>query len=79
VVAVSGAHVDLGAGALASICHGDDVGVVLEHRQHDAVAGLEVLRPQLCATRLMPSVAPRTKTISSRRADEAGGACRAAS
>jgi len=53
--------VDPGAGELP----GDDVAVMLERREQDPVAGGRLALPQLCATRLMPSVAPRTKTISS--------------
>jgi hypothetical protein len=38
--------------------------MVLQHRQQDAVAGLEIGLPQVCATRLIASVAPRVNTIS---------------
>ena len=42
------ADVDRGAGALGDELPGDDVGMMLEHRQHDAVAGSEMgARPAL--------------------------------
>jgi hypothetical protein len=44
---------------------GHDVRMVLQHREHDSIAGFRKVPPQLCATRLMPSVAPRTKITSS--------------
>ena len=42
----------------------DDVGVVLHLGQHDGVAGVQVGRPQVWATRLTASVAFLVKTIS---------------
>ena len=42
----------------------DDVGVVLHAGDEDLVAAFTKARPKLCATRLIASVVPRTKTIS---------------
>ena len=49
----------------AELLPGHDVGVMLEPGDDDLVALPMFWRPQLCATRLMASVAPRTNTISS--------------
>ena len=40
------------------------IGRMLGDREHDFVAGLEIRPPHVLATRLMPSVVPRTKMIS---------------
>ena len=42
----------------------DDVGVVLHRRDDDLVSRVTRQRPNACATRLMPSVELRVKTIS---------------
>ena len=62
-VVIDGDDLQLRPGLGGELLPGHDVGVVLEVRDHDLVAGADVLRrPQLCATRLIASVVPRVKT-----------------
>ena len=50
--------------SLQSICHGTMLAWCSSQLMTISSPALDVARPQLCATRLMASVAPRTKTMS---------------
>ena len=65
----------LRADALREQLPGHEVAVVLHLGEQNHVAGVEKFPPQAWATRLMPSVVPRVKIISSAlaRADECRG------
>jgi hypothetical protein len=58
---------ELGAGAFGQQLPGDDVAVMLHFRQQNVSPDLRFLSPQVRATRLMLSVVPRVKMISSTR------------
>ena len=64
-VAGDGQVGELRAGALGEQLPRHEVAVVLHLREQDHVAGFEIFRAPGLATRLMPSVVPRVKMISS--------------
>ena len=64
-VVVHRGDADDGAGFLRGELPGHDVGVMLGFGQHDLVAGPSRLSLKMAASRLRPSVVPRTNTISS--------------
>ena len=64
----------LGAGVLRDELPRDDVAVVLHHRKHDLIAGLEELAPPTMRHEVdrLSGIAREDDVLRSRRADEAG-------
>ncbi len=74
-------HVDRGADPLGDHLPRHDVAVMLQHRQQDAVAGLELRRRPALRDEVDPfgRAADEDDLVGRRRADEAGTFWRAAS
>ncbi len=64
-VRVQGDHPQLSPDAGAQHLPRHNIGVVLHFADDDVIPGADVGVPQLLATRLIPSVVPRTNTTSS--------------